>query len=124
MFTGLSDGPYRGHDLQAKMIGRVVGFAHTALGDLLEPVAGWENEAEGNAAFDPAEYLDVMIATGHRPYLMRGRGGHLIYGEVMPERARTDEEHERTLAIRWKWCRASKALERVKAECERRGMVE
>ena len=122
-FAGLSDGPYKAHNLQSKLLGRVVGFAATSLGGLLEQSAGWENEAEGNAAFDPAEYLDEMIATGHRPYLLRGRDGHMIYGEQMPEHTQTDEEHSRTMAIRWKYARASQALQRVKAECERRGLV-
>ena len=124
MFAGLSDGPYRAHHLQAKLIGRVVGFAATSLGNQLPAELGWENEATGNADFNPAEYLDVLIATGHRPYLMRGRDGHMMYGESFPDHGQTDEEHARTMEVRWKYARASKALERVKIECERRGLVE
>jgi hypothetical protein len=123
-FAGLSDGPYKAHHLQAKLLGRVVGFAETSLGGFLAPAAGWENEAEGNAAFDAGEYLDEMIATGHKPYLLRGRDGHMTYGEMMPEKAMTDDEHKRMIAARTKYCLTSQALVRVKVECQRRGIVD
>lgn len=58
MFAGLSDGPYQTEYLRSKLIGRVVGVASSPLGGLLEPSAGWLNEAAGNAAFDPAEYIE------------------------------------------------------------------
>jgi hypothetical protein len=123
-FAGLSDGPYLAHHLQAKLVGRVVGVAATSLGNQIPEELGWQNEANGNADFDPAEYIDVLLASGHRCYLMRGRDGHTMYGESFPERALTDAEHARTMAVRWKYARASKASQLVKAECERRGLVE
>lgn len=67
IYAGMSDGPYRTENLQPKLIGRVVGVAFTALGGQLPSCAGWEDEETGNAAFDPAEYLDVLIRTGHEP---------------------------------------------------------
>ena len=85
---------------------------------MLEESAGYENEAEGNAA-----YLDELIATGFQPYIFEGRDGHLIYGERMPERRQTDEENNRAIAVRWKYVRASTALKRVKDECLKRGML-
>jgi hypothetical protein len=69
IYAGMSDGPYRTENLQPKLIGRVVGVAFTALGGQLPSCAGWEDEETGNAAFDPAEYLDVLIRTGHEPRL-------------------------------------------------------
>ena len=123
-FTGLSDGPYLAAHLSAKLIGRVVGFAATALGDLLAPSLGYEDEALHNAAFDPAEYLDVLIATGHRPCVFQTSDGRWVYGEYMPERGNTDAEYEAIIAVRWKFVRASSAKHRVTDECVRRGLVE
>jgi hypothetical protein len=37
VFIGLSDGPYNPKALRRKLLGRVVGYSETALGDLLEP---------------------------------------------------------------------------------------
>jgi hypothetical protein len=37
VYSGLSDGPYRAQVLRRKLLGRVVGYSETALGDLLEP---------------------------------------------------------------------------------------
>jgi hypothetical protein len=91
---------------------------------MLAPEAGYENEEAGNAAFDPDEYLDVLIATGHRSYLMEGRDGNLTYYEMFPEQPMTDAKHEATYAVRWKYCKASTALSRVKNECIRRGLIE
>ena len=70
VYEGLSDGPYRTENLQAQLLGRVVGYARTSLGGLLQQCAGYEREAEGNAAFDASEYLDVLIDTGHKPCVM------------------------------------------------------
>lgn len=124
LFEGLSDGPYDADALLAKLLGRVAGYALTALGHLLEPTAGWENELEGNAAFDASEYLDVLIAAGHTPRLMRGRDRHLYYAEMFAEGPVSDDDKERVMAARWKYVKASKALKLVIAECERRGLVE
>ena len=121
-FRGLSDGPYKLDHLQGRLLGRVVGFAATALGDPMPPELGFEDEAAGNAAFDPAEYLDTMIRLGHRPYLMR-HGDRLTYFEQMPGRALMDDDYFDLLAVRWKYVKASTALVRVMEECERRGYV-
>jgi hypothetical protein len=69
IYSGLSDGPYRAENLRRQIAGRVVGFAQKSLGRVIAPSAGFRDEASGNAAFDPAEYLDVLIATGHEPYV-------------------------------------------------------
>jgi len=120
LFAGLTDGPFRGEELQQRhLAGRVVGVALTSLGKLIAPEAGWHDEAGGNAAFNPAEYLDVLIATGHRPYMCDG-----TYFEMMPERALSEAEEKRLLEVRWKYCAASNALERVKEECIRRGLID
>ncbi len=121
-FTGLSDGPYVAAGLQSKLLGRVVGFAATALGDLMPSELGFDNEAMFNAAFDPAEYLDTMIRLGHRPYLMR-HGDRLTYFEQMPEGPLFGKDYEDMIEVRWKYVKTSTALERVMQECERRGLV-
>jgi len=118
LFAGLSDGPYRADNLQCRLVGRVLGYAEKSLGKLIAPVAGYHDEIGGNAAFDPVEYLDVLIATGHEPYLYGGD-----YVEKMPERALSDAEHKRALSVHLKFAEASTALERVKEECRRRGLV-
>jgi hypothetical protein len=69
VFAGLSNGPYRTEHLESKLIGRVVGVASSPLGELLAPAAGWENEEAGNAAFDPAEYLDTLLAADFEPHV-------------------------------------------------------
>jgi hypothetical protein len=118
IFGGLSDGPYETEGMQPKLLGRVIGYAIKPLGRLLEPALGYENEAAGNAAFDPAEYLDVLIAAGYRPIVFGGR-----YMEIMPERALSEAEDAAVLAVCWKRCAASSAIDRVKQECVRRGLV-
>lgn len=123
-FTGLSDGPYLAAHLSAKLIGRVVGFAATALGDLLAASLGYEDEALHNAAFDPVEYLDVLIGTGYRPCVFQTSDGRWVYSEYMPERGNTDAEYETIMAVRWKFVHASSAKQRVTDECVRRGLVE
>jgi len=115
----LSDGPYETEHLRSKLIGRVVGVAANTLGKPIAPEAGYQNEAGANAAFDPVEYLDVMIATGHRPMIVGDR-----YMEEMPQRGLTEEEETAILAVWWKFCNASAALKRVAAECIRRGLTD
>ncbi len=119
IYAGMSDGPYRTENLQPKLIGRVVGVAFTALGGQLPSCAGWEDEETGNAAFDPAEYLDVLIRTGHEPQLQ----GNYYY-EKVPDRALTKAEQTAVTAVRWKYAKASAALKRVKDECIRRGLID
>lgn len=118
-FTGLSDGPYAAEGLEKRLLGRVVGYSVRSLGKALSQAAGYENEDIRNAEFDAAEYIDTMTRCGHRLAISRGK-----YSEFMPERQLTDKEHEEVLAVRWKFVRASQARARVKAECERRGLVE
>ena len=49
-FAGLSGGPYLAAHLQAKLIGRVVGFAAQSFGEVLAPRHGWANKDAGNTA--------------------------------------------------------------------------
>jgi hypothetical protein len=121
LFSGFSDGPYRGNVLRTRLVGRIVGAANTPLGKVLAPSAGYEDEAKGNEAFDEREYLDVLIASGHAPFLQK-TGGRCSYFERMPEQPLTEAQHTAVNAVRLKFCEASHALERVKAECERRGL--
>lgn len=115
LFAGLTDGPYVAETLQQRHIaGRVVGFARTSLGKQIAPEAGFLDEAGGNAAFNPAEYIDVLIGTGHQVYVFDG-----AYFEMLPERALSEAEEKRVLEMRWKFCAASTAVERVKQECIR-----
>jgi hypothetical protein len=118
VFAGLSDGPYTTEDVQSKVLGRIVGYAVRSLGGLIAAKGGYENEAAGNAAFDPAEYLDVLIAAGYRPGVYQG-----AYYEEMPGRAHSDAEDAALLAVQWKRVAASTAVERLKQECIRRGLV-
>ncbi len=90
VFAGLSDGPYQTEYLQSKLLGRVVGVAFTHLGGLIASSAGWLNEATGNAAFDPVEYINTLLATGHKPAVYCDeRGEPRWYGEAMPRRRQT-----------------------------------
>jgi hypothetical protein len=121
---GRSDGLYLAADLRQKLIGRVVGVALTQLDEELAQAAGWENEDFHNDQFDPAEYLDVVIATGHKPMVALDEVGQPHgYCEYMPRRPLSDAEDAALLEVRWKYVRASTALRRVSEECVRRGLV-
>lgn len=124
VFAGLSDGPYTSEHLKQKLIGRVVGIAKSSLGNLIAPSAGWVNEVEGNAAFDPAEYIDTLLATGCRPWVVIAGDGRQCYGETFPERAELPAEREAVMIVRGKYARASTALDRVIEECRKRGLVD
>ena len=100
------------------------GYSKYSFGNLLAPEAGWENEEAGNAAFDPAEYLDVLIATGHQAFVMKHRDGSFSFYESFPERSMTDAEHKAVYAVRTKYCEASTAVAWVKNECVRRGLID
>jgi hypothetical protein len=124
VFAGLSDGPLTGAGLRSRLLGRIIGVAHTPLGGLLAQAAGWENEEAGNLAFDPAEYIDALLAAGYGPYVFY-RGGKLDgYGECMPERRQGEAQEAAVMAVRYKYCAASTALNRVIAECIRRALVQ
>lgn len=125
VYAGLSDGPYETEGLQPKLLGRIIGVAFASLGALMDPTAGYENEEAGNAAFDPAEYLDVLLAAGYGPAVCCDANGNVqSYSEMMPQRRETKAEQAAVLAVRWKYCRASTALDRVVKECLRRELVE
>jgi hypothetical protein len=117
IMAGLSDGPLRAENLQSKFIGRVVGVALSPLGGLIAEEAGYHDEIGGNAAFDASQYLDTLIRAGYRPHLFNGH-----YFETLPEK-RCEQLEKAVTAVRWEFCEASTALERVKAECQRRGLV-
>jgi hypothetical protein len=51
-FTGLIDGPYRTAHLQAKLIGRAIGFAAPSLSEALALRLGRENEV-ADASYHP-----------------------------------------------------------------------
>jgi hypothetical protein len=117
IMAGLSDGPFRAENLQSKLVGRIVGVALSSLGGLIAEQAGYQDEIGGNAAFDAAHYLDALITAGYRPYLING-----YYFEAFPER-RCEKLEMAVTAVRRKFVEAPTALERVKAECQRRGLV-
>jgi hypothetical protein len=121
VFAGLSDGPYETESLQSKLIGRIVGVALSPLDRLITETAGYENEEAGNAAFDPGEYLDALIAAGYGPSVQGN-----WYFEAMPDKTLpyTHPLEKAVLAVRWKFMEASTAVERVKQECIRRGLIE
>ena len=123
LFGGLSGGWYSAEELRAVLVGRVVGVSMNSLGNLLGPSAGYENEAECNAAFDAGEYLDVLIAVGYRPYVMRRRDGGLRYIEEFPRGARSEAQEAALFAVQVKCTAASQAIQHVKSECVRRGLV-
>lgn len=124
VFAGLSDGPYETEALQSRLVGRVIGVAFTPLGNLIASTAGWENEAAGNAAFDPAEYLDALLVAGYGPAVFICEGRPSYYSEHVPENRQGADAEAAVMAVRYKYCAASTALDRVKAECVRRGLVE
>ena len=122
VFHGLSDGPYQTLDMQSRLIGRVVGVATKPLGALLEPEAGYGNEERANQQFDPGDYLDVLIKAGYGPLVQPVPNG-VMYYEVMPDRRVSDKADRAVHAVRAKFFAASTALDRVKQECLRRGLV-
>jgi hypothetical protein len=125
LFAGLSDGPYDAAKpyLQTQFIGRVVGYAANSFGHVIAPEAGWENEEEGNAAFDPAEYLDVLIAAGYEPYVQYDRAGRSHYGESFPRDPVDENVRAAIFVAKTKFSNASLAVDLTKAECIRRGLV-
>jgi hypothetical protein len=125
LFAGLSDGPYDAAEqyLQTQFIGRVVGYAANSFGHRLAPEAGWENEEEGNAAFDAAGYLDTLIAAGYEPAVFYDRAGRPRLIETFPEDRVTEAHNAAVTAVRTKYCAASLAVDRVIAECIRRGLL-
>jgi hypothetical protein len=84
-----------------------------------EAPAARHRDGAGADAFDPAEYLDVLIATGHLP-LVYGN----YYAERMPDRPLSDDEWERVCSARAKLHAASTGLPRVVQECIKRGLVD
>ncbi|HEX5864526.1 MAG TPA: hypothetical protein VF014_09790 [Casimicrobiaceae bacterium] len=84
-----------------------------------------ENEEAANAAFDPVEYVDVLLASGARPAVICDSNGQArYYYEEVPRRRQTEAEEAAELAVRQKYRAASTALDRVKQECIRRGLVD
>jgi hypothetical protein len=126
IFAGMTSGPYDAAEqyLQTQFIGRVVGYAANSFGHLIAPEAGWENEEEGNAAFDPVEYLDVVIGIGYQPVVFQRRDGSMGLQEWYGENPLTEAQHAAYMAVRTKYRAASKAHDRVVAECLRRGLVD
>jgi hypothetical protein len=116
LFCGLSDGPYETPTVIAKLVGRIVGYSHTAMGDFIAPMLGF---AETSFNFDAAEYLDVLIGAGYRPRVSKG-----LYYEHLPDsilNAREDAAILRVMSLR---SRAEGAIERLSSECIRRGLVD
>jgi hypothetical protein len=127
IFAGMTAGPYDAAEqyLQTELIGRIVGYAANSFGHLIASEAGWENEEAGNAAFDPAEYVDVLIGAGYQPSVFRRRDGSMGLYETNPlERMPTEPQHAAYMAVRTKYCAASKAHDRVVAGCLRRGLID
>jgi hypothetical protein len=91
---------------------------------LIEPAAGWENEKSGNDDFDAKEYIDLMTSAGYGLAVMYDRGGRALYCETFPEACLTTATEKRVHEARGKFCAASTAVERVKAECIRRGLID
>ena len=118
VFVGVSDGPYFTDHLQEKLIGRIVGFASSPLGSLLAPELGFVNENVGNDAFDPGEYVDTLLTAGYSPTVING-----CLVEMNPLEARTPDQAAAVLAVQYKRAAASTAIDRVKSECIRRGLV-
>lgn len=118
VFVGVSDGPYLTDYLRSKLIGRIVGFAASSLGSLLAPELGFANENAGNDAFDPGEYIDVLLTAGYSPEVING-----CLVEMSPLEERPPEQAAAVLAVQYKRAAASTAVDRVKRECIRRGLV-
>lgn len=120
---GLSDGAYQTDHLRSKLLGRVVGVAFSPLGGIIAPEAGWENEEAGNADFDPAEYVDVLLSVGYKPMAhvddRRRRSLYIMH----PDEVLTEEVNELFNSVAWKYCRASNATAMTIAECVRRKLV-
>lgn len=123
LFTGLCDGHYPTSWLEEQLLGRVVGVSSAPLGALLEPAAGYVDEEANNAAFDEGQYLDVMIATGHQPCVTRGRDGKWHYWENVADRNFERFSEEEVFELKRRESAASTGMDRVIAECVRRGLI-
>jgi hypothetical protein len=119
VFAGLSDGPYSTEHLRSKLVGRVVGYAVAPMVKVIAPEAGYRDETAGNAAFDPAQYVDALLDAGYQVAVCGDK-----FMEHLPERHMTAAQEAAVMAVRWKFVEASSAVERVRAECQRRGLVE
>jgi hypothetical protein len=118
VFAGLSDGPYSTEHLKSKLVGRVVGYAVVPMVKTIAPEAGYRDEAAGNAAFDPGEYVDTLLDAGYQMAVCADK-----FMEHLPERHMTAAQEEAVMAVRWKFVEASSAVQRVRGECLRRGFV-
>lgn len=123
LFTGMIDGWYPTEWLEKRLIGRVVGVASGPLGILLEPEGGYVDEHGANAAFDERQYIDIVSAIGCEPHVCNGSDGW-VYFEKMTGRRYDKYSREEELAVRWKETAASTGMDRVIAECVRRGLID
>jgi hypothetical protein len=87
LFEGLSDGPYQPEDLRGELVGRVVGYAPSPLGNQLAAARGWIDEHAGNAAFDATEYIEVLLAAGYTVRAIVDRDGREFLLELVPDHA-------------------------------------
>jgi hypothetical protein len=76
------------------------------------------------STFDPVEYLDVLIGFGYEPSAVRRRDGSLAYREMFPLGPRTQKQMAACNAAWTKLRAAPDGIDRVVAECLRRGLVE
>ena len=89
---------------------------------MIAPKAGYENEAAANAAFDPVEYVDVLLRTGHDMFVVCDKQGK-PQGRYETVRPLSDADRRAVNAVREKLHSASTGGERVAAECVRRGLI-
>lgn len=70
------------------------------------------------------EYLDVLIAAGYEPWVYQRTDGSMAYCEMGPRRRPTETQMATCNAV-WAKCEAAPdGMEKVKAECLRRGLVD
>ena len=78
---------------------------------------------ETEILFDPVEYLDVLIAAGYEPSVYQRTDGSMAYREMRP-RVITETQMAPCNVV-WAKCEAApNGMDKVKAECLRRGLVD
>jgi hypothetical protein len=125
VFDGLSDGPYETDHLQSKLIGRVVGVAFSALDALIRDEPPDESELRrADEAFDPVEYVDLLLSDGRAPFVVPGRIGGYHLCEPPGTPPCLDESGKAAFTrARERYLAAPSSAQRVVHECLRRGFV-
>jgi hypothetical protein len=118
-------GPFQTSNMRKALVGRVVGYAASALGKPLSPTAGWNNELQCKPVFDPAEYVTFMLEAGHNFRVRKNAAGDFTgFDLVAPKKPLTGEQWRQFCRINDAHLRASHAPQHIMEECVQRGLFD